>query len=307
MRKNVAWALLAALSLTACENNESDNWNGEIRLGSSVNSLSVTKAFGLDTQIKVGQEVSLWVDDTKTSQELYQNNFLTVRADGALTSATTMFFPQTGNGVDLYAIHPYTATSAFPTADAPYVHTVNADQTSAEAYAASDLLYAVKKGQERTSNTINLSFNHILSKVEVKLTAGAGAPSLEGATVELDDLVLGAEFRPAKDADLAQSTIAARSGEAPESITIGNSTSEANEAIVVPQKWEANEAGNKALIKITLKDGGVLRYVPTADITFDSGKKYVYNITANLTGLTVSAKIADWGKNTEVEGSATMQ
>lgn len=313
MKKNVAWALLAALSLTACENDENDNWNGEIRLGSSVNTLGVTKAFGLDEQIKEGRTISLWVDDAKdpiaevTKEELYQNNVLSVGASGDLTGGTTMFFPQTGNKVHLYAIHPSAATNEFPSST-PYSHEVKADQTTAENYAASDLLYAVKRNVGRTSDVIELPFNHVLSKVEVKLTAGTGSPSFDGATVTLEGLALKAEFTPAKDEDLTLSAITVPDeGDSPASIAIGNSSAEANEAIIIPQTWEADKDAKKAFIKIKLKDGGELSYVPEENIEFGSGKKYVYTITANLTGLTVSAKIEGWGEPVTMTGTATMQ
>lgn len=311
MRINILWAMVAILALTACDNENEDAWNGEIRLDSRVNTPSVTKAFGLDKKIKEGQGVSLWVDDAKdplttvAKENLYENNILTVQSDGTLGGGTAMFFPDTDNKVDIYAIHPAVDGSvvAFP---ATVFHAVKDNQVSDTGYAASDLLYAVKKGVARTSAVIPMSFNHILSKVEVTLVAGEGTPSFEGATVTLEGLRLKAVFTPAKDADLSKSTIglsADNNDAAP--ITIGNATGgNVNEAIVAPQTWTADATSQKTFIKITLKGGGVLTYVPTANIAFESGKKYAYTVTANLTGLSVSSSIADWGNGTTVGDAA---
>ncbi len=57
MRKNLAWALLAALSLTACEKEgDTDNGPVELRLTSGVE-VQTKATHGLDTKIKEG----LWV------------------------------------------------------------------------------------------------------------------------------------------------------------------------------------------------------------------------------------------------------
>ncbi|WP_455635840.1 hypothetical protein [Parabacteroides sp.] len=67
MRKNLAWALLAALSLTACEKEgDTDNGPVELRLTSSVE-VQTKATHGLDTKIKEGLPVLVWVDNANES------------------------------------------------------------------------------------------------------------------------------------------------------------------------------------------------------------------------------------------------
>lgn len=311
MKKHLSWALLAALAFTACESNEGDDWNGEIRLSSDVSTLSVTKAFGLDEQIKEGQQVSVWVDDAKdqqatvTSENLYKNQLLTVATGGVLNGSDAMFFPQTGNKVHIFAIHPATGSAGedFP---ASVSFSVQADQTTGESYAKSDLLYAVRRNVERTSSPVVLSFQHVLSKVEVNLQSGDGNPAFEDAAVTLNGLALDGTFTPSKES-VAESSIASGDTQS-RNIKISNNAG-LNEAIIIPQTWMAD--GSKPFITVTLKDGGTLKYVPAAgEITgFEGGKKYTFNITANLTGLAVTGTIADWSTEgvTTVDGTATMR
>lgn len=292
--------LTTALAFTACEKEGQGVWNGEICLSSSVNSLSVTKAFNLDEKLREGETVSFWVDDAKdplgtvSKENLYLNHILTTGPQSSLSGSTPMFYPETGNKVDIYAIYPSIngADAAFP---ATVSHSVKANQTSEADYAASDLLYAVKKGVEPTSAVIPVPFNHMLSKLVVTLKAGSGAPSLTNATVTLEGVKLKAEFAPIKSADIKGSKVTlAQADNDPAAIQIGNSTTETNEAIVVPQTWTADATNNKAFIKIVLENGGELTYVPSSDIVFESGMKYTYTVTANLTELKVSSSIADW-------------
>ena len=74
-----------------------------------------------------------------------------------------------------------------------------------------------------------------------------------------------------------------------------------NEAILVPQDM----AGKKLTFK--LSDGGTLTYKFPTGTSFVSGKKYQYHITLDLTGITVTSNIEDWGSTGTVSsGSATM-
>lgn len=308
--KKYLFMAAAALALTACSNDENllndSNAPVEIRLSSSLQVQS-RATHGLDTQIQAGHTVTVWVDenDNNTNPELY-NDELRVAAGGALTSitGTTMYFPSSGNPVNIYAIHGNLDDySTFW--GAKQTHTVATDQTgTSNGYAASDLVYCKSTNVAKTKNTVNLVFKHLLSKVEVVLLQGAGNPDI--SKVAILNTKRSAEFTPVKESDW---TVTA-TGKLRDIVIDHDITATAdkdtnpaiNEAIIVPQTL----AAGTEFIKVTTTEGGTLVYKLPAETTFNPNNYYRYIITANLTGLTVSATINPWNSADTETGTAEM-
>lgn len=313
----------AAIALAACSNDglpgDDPNAPVEIRLTGGLE-VQTRTSHDLDMMLKPGEQVHVWVDDAGNvvDKELYKDRELTAGDDGALTGET-MYFPQTGNAVNIYAIHgnfgEATDWSEGGFWATEITHTVAQNQKSGEdGYAKSDLVYAKSMNIARTKEAVNLQFEHLLSKIEVVLVKGAGSPEI--AKMEILNTKLEAVFTPDKqsnfevvengtagdnpieiDIDLTDAKTAAN--------TASDEGKELNEAIIVPQEL----AQGTAFIRVTTAEGGVLIYRLPEDKTFDPAKKYRFTVTANLTELkVVSAKITDWTKETgDDNGTAEME
>lgn len=338
MKTRLLMAMAAAsLVLAGCSNNENEEVNNgpvELRLASGVT--LQTRADTQAKQILDGEQVYVWVDEANTPPVIDYIKAWSLAADGSGTfTGDNKYFPESGSNVDIYALHgdfgsnAITAgTTAFPSS---LTHTVASDQTpgtdgSMASYAKSDLLYAAQKGVDRVGASSNvkiqsLTFYHILSKIEVALQTGTGTPDLDDAVITIENTRLKATFTPDKTKDLAD----AGSGQpnragmikptdsnnevAP--ITIGNATSADlnnnptyNEAIIVPQTVGAD--GETQFIKVQLKGKAALYYKVNNE-TFESGKKYTYKISVNLTGLQVTSTITDWSSVGAKTGNAEME
>lgn len=304
MKKKYLLFAAAALTLAACSNDENLNDGPvELRLSSGIE-VQTRATHNLDTQLKDGEQVHVWVDDATTSTALYNNNLLTKGNGGALSGGTPMFFPPSGR-VDIYALHGDVtlADNAYPTS--ALTHTVDQNQSKGNAtvgkgYQGSDLVYAKAEDIQRTTTpatTATLTFHHLLSKVEVVLIQGTGDGNFLQNITSLQVLSTQptANFTLDK-AYAANAIVVTASGTAaPISLDTDVSASSAeadqvlNEAIIVPQTINS---GTPFICVQTSES--TFTYNLVNNTTFESGKKYKYIVTVRETGLEVDSNINDW-------------
>lgn len=288
--KAIHYMLFAAavLILAACSKEEIPDNPGaqvELRLTSGLE-VQTRGAHGLDTQVKEGEAVHVWVDDATTGKSLYSNNTLTAGSKGALTGGETMYFPTTCNSANIYAIHGNFAENTDYTNfwGAEQTHTVMQDQRSnGRGYAQSDLVYCKLSNVSRNGNptTVGLTFKHLLSKVEVVLVQGAGKPTISKA--EILNTRLNATFTPDKTDETVTVTASGTTGDNPIEIDADLDGTTLNEAVIVPQTLKKGTE----FIRITTPDGDKLVYSLPAGKTFESGKKYRFTITVEKGNLIV--------------------
>lgn len=303
----MALAASAALILAGCSKTENGLQDGrtELKLTSTIEMTRAISPNTQATQIAQNEKVTVWVTDSGTSAALYAQE-LTVGSDGALTGGNKMYYPQTGNGVNIAALHgKFSFYENIPSSlPSSISFSVYNDQSSSGGfnYLNSDLLYA-SRGASRSSSAVSLTFYHLLSKLELNITKSAELTD-EISSVTLDDVVLDGKFTPGSITDISNQTSRAN-GITTETtdtgnISLGNSTTASNEAIVVPQSLEGKT------LTFKLQSGGKLIYTFPVGTTFESGKKYVYNVTLKLTELTVTSIIEDWTSTDGANGDATM-
>lgn len=301
-------AASAAFVLAGCSKTETALQDGrtELRLTSTIEMTRAGSADTQATQIAAEEKVTVWVTDSGNNASLYAVE-LTAGSGGTLTGDTKMYFPQTGNGVDIAALHgDFTFTDTGIPSEIPDAidFSVSRDQSvsGGNGYLKSDLFYAGRSAK-RSNAAVNLEFYHLLSKLELNIGKSAEVTD-EITSVTLDGVAVGGTFTPDGISDITDRASRAAGisagTTASGTIALGTSLTDANEAIAVPQDMEGKT------LTFTLSSGGKLVYAFPAGTVFESGRKYVYNITLKLTGLSIISRISDWAVTDDTDGDATM-
>ena len=298
----------AATLLTACDkNNEMETpWNGEIRLTTATTDMDVQSRAGQNlqsTQFASGEKISVFINENGGSSTTYTQP-LEFTADGSGKLARPLssqpYFPQSGNGVNIYACYPHGAADAVGTAKD---FTIRVNQVDDLNYMASDLMLGLPASNPvaRTSSEVKLTFTHQLSKINIELVAGAGlqASDLDGAMVALKGIKSTISFDPKIGI-----TGDAKGNVLEVAVMTAATATLTGSAIIIPQTI----AKDAAFIEVKLKSGGLLTYKLATATTFAPQTQYSYRITVKLTELTVSSEITPWTAvgQTPVVGDATM-
>lgn len=315
----------AAIVMVACNNEETDNWAGEIRLSSGLETQQVTRSINTALQggqIANGIKVGFFINEDVASDPTTtytQNLSYTANGSGSF-SGSTVYYPQSGNGVNIYAYAPW-ADGVDLNKD--YEFSIQTDQSDDKNYLASDLLwgqpmklkpddsgdYESANPVARTKEDVNITFKHLLSKVTVTLISNVGDPDLTGAKVELLNVQPGTTFTP------STGTITKATGEKKTITVMDKGTNLSGSAVVVPQTLNQEVDGKRRFIKVTLKTGGELYSGELTDssgyaigaIEMTAGNEYKYEIKVNLTSLDITSSITEWVKGKPVKGFAEME
>lgn len=315
--------MVATLMFIACskEDNSGDNWDGLLHLSSGVATLT-RSTHNLDEKIAQSETVWLYVDGSKTDKDAvqYYGKQITANGNNGFTDAGSMYFPTEETSINLYAFHiNEKGTSGLSGDNYPssqLTHQVAQDQqSSTNGYAKSDLLYAktslTKENAKSSGGAVALPFKHLLSKIEVVLKKDVSLGNAAISKVEILNTKLEGTFTPSKTAEFSV-TVSGSEGDNPieidRDITDSSGSDKLNEAIIIPQTISEGTA----FIRVTLSTGSVLTYLlddgnsGTSSVSFASGAKYRYTITAKLTGLTVTSSISSWSGNSSASGEATI-
>ena len=302
MKKNMIFAAIAALALTACSNDDEIKVGGDnaILLTSSLDVAETRAATNIQTSaFDAGETVDVYITENEpgTNETHYNQPILaTTKTGGALDLQDgPYYYPTSGNGVNIYALYPATAATG-------ELFTIKEDQSADDNYKASDLMYGkpTTNPVSPSANAVNIQFSHLLSKVTINLIAGANVTSLDGAKVEL----LGVKPSTTLTADINGYSITAASGDAtPITVMTATETVTSGSAIIVPQTLP------EMFLQVTL-DGATLTGKLNSGVpVLTAGNAYTYNITVNMRGgaLEIEGSITPWDDGGTNSGTVNPQ
>lgn len=303
MKKNMIFAAIAALALTACSNDDEIKVGGDnaILLTSSLDVAETRAATNIQTSaFDAGETVDVYITENEpgTNETHYNQPILaTTKTGGALDLQDgPYYYPTSGNGVNIYALYPATAATG-------ELFTIKEDQSTDANYKASDLMYgkpATNNPVSPSANAVDIQFSHLLSKVTINLIAGENVTSLDGAKVELLGVKPSTTLTASKDG----CSIAPASGTAA-SITVMTATETvtSGSAIIVPQTLP------EMFLQVTLDGATLTGKLDSGAPELTAGNEYTYDITVNMRGgaLEIEGSITPWDDGGTNSGTVNPQ
>ena len=214
---------------------------------------------------------------------LYNIAYSSDGSGGLTASNSSIYFPMDGSRVNIYACAPRISTSS---PDENVTFSIATNQSSDADYIASDLMIGLpaQNPVAKTTSAIPLTFGHKMAKIIVDFTGLS--EDLTGLTLTTCVLFTSANVNIKNNTITTDET-------ATKPITIASIDAKKTAACVIPPQTVA--AGTKLLC---LDYHGIKTYYTTpADITFESGKVYTFNMsklttTINLANLTGDATLS---------------
>lgn len=279
------FAMAGAMTLASCSNEEvngNDTKNAQLQVVANI-ALPQTRAF--DDQWNAGDQIGIYTlkagtTDIDAADNLAYRNTLT---EGSAANANFVpagkaaKLPDDGSKVDVIAYYPYSASAA--------AGVVELDVQKQDNQAAVDLLGAKAEGVSADAPQAVLNFKHKLTKIFIRTTAEDGS-SLSDLKAYIKGMYTKVSYSAFAD------ELSMVSGDTKKDVEMRSADGYYVEAIVLP-----NIAGNDATTRnIEFEHNGkVYKAAISADVKFESGKKYVYNATFTATGVKIEgAGITNW-------------
>ena len=282
-----AFAVLALLSACSADGDQksqplAQDSDGRIPIMLSAGSDDSRAAQGLqNTQFKKGQTLDVQITSADNLTGYDQLTYFAADNAGKLQPSKGVYpyYPTNGANVDIRAIYPTGNMSASS------FSVTKVNQSSSEAYMASDLMFAKVTDIAPSTSAVLLTFRHLMTKIQVNLT-GEGGVVLTNSTVK----ILGVKTETAFNPQTGEVTVEGASGTTSD-IKMTNDGSQGCAAIIVPQTKPSGY-----LLEIVLQNNDVLHYKTVQDIIFESGKVYTFNVTVIESNISVSTTVTDWDK-----------
>ena len=272
--------MAGAMTLASCSNEEvngNDTKNAQLQVVANI-ALPQTRAF--DDQWNAGDQIGIYTlkagtTDIDAADNLAYRNTLT---EGSAANANfapagkAANLPDDGSKVDVVAYYPYSTTAA--------AGVVELDVQKQDNQALIDLLGAKAAGVSADAPQAVLNFKHKLTKIFMKATAEDGS-SLSDLKAYIKGMYTKVSYNAIAD------KLSMVSGDTKKDVEMRSADGSGYryvEAIVLP-----NIDGNDAAARnIEFEHNGmVYKAAISADVKFESGKKYVYNVKFTATGVKI--------------------
>ena len=289
---------LALAGLASCTQEKIDNNDlpTPITLVSSVAQTKSADVTLQKTQVAADVQVGVFAKTSDAFLTGGDNAVYTADGNGGF-SGTTLYFPEDGSAVSVYAYAPYNSAFSGKLDDA-VSFSVSADQSTDALYLKSDLLCGAPTGTNsftKDTPTVAVNFAHMLSKLTVKFTLGNSDVDLKGATINVVNTLPTTTLK-VSDATLGDAT---GSATAIKAVTFASdATTFLASAVLIPQTVPAG-----SFIQVILSDK-ILDAKLNSAATFLPGKAYTYNVKISGEGSDVTAEIelsstiTDWDDDT---------
>ena len=298
-------ALTALVSCSSDNDMQQPTPDGKIQLHltASLEGMTTRAANNLQTtSLASGNNVGVMVHEaTPEGMQIASNTCYTVGTNGELTLSATSapIFLQSDNDVNIHSYAPFRADML----DGYLNTSTKTDQSTSDNYIASDFLFGSPKAGNPVhplpDTPVELSYRHLGSRIVVMLVPGDGidASYLEGAQITTCPLSTDVSFYPKTQ----QMTVSSSTSS---NITIGKVTSPTNlthAAVILPQTVSALSD----FLTVSFPDDAnklSFIYTPTAALTFESGKQYLYTMTVGKDGVTTTTEVKPWDEETAYTG-----
>ena len=218
-------------------------------------------------------------DITVRTSEAYATAYTyTAGAEGAMTSTAPAYYPAGGASIDIVAYSPANANDG-----TSETFTVSADQSSDDAYIASDLLWAKAENKNSASGAVNIAFAHKMAKIIVNVTAGNGISTIQSITLKNIKRQCTFDYTSGAVSDVAEV-----SGATDVAVTTGGTTASSMGAACIPAQDLIGD-----FIEITT-DKGTATYRLSSAKPVSAGNYYTINLTLNLAAVGTTNTIEAW-------------
>lgn len=289
--KKIIFILAAMLALGCSKDEPAGNTIGsELKIVADLGTRATMTAF------EAGDEMSLYAVEYNEDEEQllqiggnYLNNELLVYDGASWASDRSLYWSD--KACDFYGIYPYQQVKAVDNV----LFDIATDQSTAESenelsgYEASDLMWAKAEKVTRTDGAVKLRFNHMMSRLVVKVEKG---PKFEG---DIPDDIVTHIYNTATTAkvDYRKGSLEKYALSENKTITMRKINNQTFDAIVVPQFIERSTP----LIEITM---GGIAYLMNYNISFRPGYQHTITVTLNTSPdqekieISIDGEVGDW-------------